>query len=419
MDGEEYDVFLVELGGQRIYGQVLPEQEGATAFSHMQIDNNFTDPGYQTRGLDALRVTAAHEFFHAVQFGYYQGADGIWWQEASATWMEEVAHPEVDDYLQYLGDLLGDPERALDSPSRSSSDLHLYGAALFAHFLDQRHGRGLIRATWEEWGLRGQAGTADFDRVLRRQTNRDLGEAVGEFSVWNYFTGPRHRPGQFYIEGEKYPAVRVHRPDTPAKVAVEQRDFLDHLACTYVRLEPQQRPGGLALRFAPERGQWRAQLLLIGPDSLRIQTLGTEPLEVAGWDQYAEVVLVLTTTDQEGLGYGYGLEMEYDPDLVDQPAPLALRLAPSTPNPFRPAQHPQTLFGFSLDQASPSTWLSIYSVAGTLVRRYDLGPRAARTHTQAWDGRNEAGQPVGSGIYYGVLQTARGSARQSLALIRD
>ena len=42
---------------------------------------------------DALRVTLAHEFFHVVQFGYYQGLDGSWWQEATATWMEDVIHP--------------------------------------------------------------------------------------------------------------------------------------------------------------------------------------------------------------------------------------------------------------------------------------------------------------------------------------
>ena len=48
-----------------------------------------------------------------------------------------------------------------------------------------------------------------------------------------------------------------------------------------------------------------------------------------------------------------------------------------------------------------------------------VGPHAARAYSQAWDGRNEAGQRVGSGIYYGVLQTQTGSARRTIALIRD
>lgn len=417
VEGDEYDVYLAEQGG-RAYGWTYPESYGATTSSYIELDNNYAEPTYWTKDLEGLRVTAAHEFFHAVQFGYYQGADGIWWQEATATWMEEVVHPEADDYLHYLSNFLNYPEQALDKNS-GYNDPHIYGAVLFAHFLDQRHERGLIRTTWEEWNRQGSAGLEHFDRVLRRQAARGLGDAVSEFSVWNYFTGPRHRPGRFYAEGEKYPAVRARSLVTPAKVAVQHRDFLDHLGSTYVRLEPQQRPGGLTLHFAPERGQWRAQLLLIAADSLRIQTIGAEPVEVAGWDQYDEVVLVLTATEQGGLGYGYDLALEYDPDLIDRPAPLALRLGPSTPNPFHPTRHTQTVFSFELDQASASTWLSIFSADGQLVRRYALGPRAARNHSQAWDGRNEAGQFAGSGIYYGVLQTQGGTARRALALIRD
>ena len=55
-------------------------------------------------------------------------------------------------------------------------------------------------ATWEEWGTRGRpAGT--FRPGLRRQ-RRAVWEAVSEFAVWNYFTGPRHQPGRFYAEGK-------------------------------------------------------------------------------------------------------------------------------------------------------------------------------------------------------------------------
>ena len=87
-----------------------------TTSSYLEIDNNFTDPGYkQTRGLDALRVTIAHEFHHAIQFGYYAKFDGSWWQESTSTWMEEVAYPHIDDYLQYLTYFLGEPQRALNS----------------------------------------------------------------------------------------------------------------------------------------------------------------------------------------------------------------------------------------------------------------------------------------------------------------
>ena len=60
--GDEYDVYVVELGG-RVYGWAYPGIPSATTtYSHLEIDNNFTNLDYeQTRGLDALRVTIAHE----------------------------------------------------------------------------------------------------------------------------------------------------------------------------------------------------------------------------------------------------------------------------------------------------------------------------------------------------------------------
>ena len=70
-----------------------------------------------------LKVTASHEFYHAVQFHYVPDfeAPHIWY-EVSASGMEERLAPEVDDYLQYLPalfealpntemfDYTGDPE---------------------------------------------------------------------------------------------------------------------------------------------------------------------------------------------------------------------------------------------------------------------------------------------------------------------
>ena len=103
-DGDSYyDIYILNLATQSVYGFTYPESfQSAITSSYMEIDNNYTDSIYQTRGLDGLHVTAAHEFYHAIQFGYYADFDAAWWQEATATWMEEVAHPEVDDYLQYL-----------------------------------------------------------------------------------------------------------------------------------------------------------------------------------------------------------------------------------------------------------------------------------------------------------------------------
>ncbi|MBI2503287.1 MAG: hypothetical protein HYW07_08645 [Candidatus Latescibacteria bacterium] len=369
--------------------------------------------------MEALHATVAHEFFHAIQFGYYQGSEGVWWQEASAVWMEEVAYPEVNDYLQYLSGFLRQPEKALDSGSPFSTDYHIYGASLFAHFLDLRHGRGLIRAIWEELGRRASASLDYFDDAIRQEVPGGFSGVMGEFAVWNYFTGSRYRLPSRYPDGDQYPQVVPARLNTLAKVAVEDSGAVDHLGSTYVLLEPRLQPGGVVLEAQTPGGQWSRQVLLVWRDSVEVRSLAGGQLRLAGWDRYDQVVLVLAVTAPSGNSYEYTVAAEYDPDLIDEPVPQISSLAQNYPNPFYLGRQDHTAISFDLSQPSTSTALSIFSAEGRLVRRMYLGLRAARTHTEVWDGADEEGQPVGSGIYYYVLEGDGFKASRTLAVVRE
>ena len=420
--GPEYDVYIVDLGRGGAYGYTYPEMGGKTTHSYLELDNDYTDLIYsQTRGFDALHVTVAHEFSHGTQFGYYQRNDSVWWQEATSTWMEEVAYPEVDDYLQYVPSFLRSPEKSLDSGNRFSSDFHIYGASIFAHFLDQRYGRFMIRAIWEELGRSENAHLENFDYVIRQEVKSNLAGAMSEFALWNYFTGPRHSQS-YYHEGDKYPSVRlrdIHIDTNAPKSLVEYSDEVDHMASTYLHLEPRLKSGGVTIDFQKERGRWDLQLILASHDTVEMLPVNTIPIHIPGWDRYEDVVLVISETDLSGFAYEYALSVEYDPDLIDAPAPEELRFAQNFPNPFRPEIHLRTVFSFDLDQPSPDTWLSIFTTDGRLVRRYDLGSLPARTYTRAWDGTNSDGELVGSGLYYYMLQAAGKRAVRTLAVLRE
>ena len=415
--GEEYDVYFVELGGE-VYGWAYPGSSNAVTHSHLEIDNNFTDRGYrQTRGLDALRVTIAHEFHHAIQFGYYAGADGCWWQESTATWMEEVAYPHIDDYLQYLIHFLDEPYRALNSGACDSN--HIYGTAIFSHFLDQHYSRDINRLIWEELAERQSANLDHFDRVIRRVEPGGLGVTIGKFAVWNYFTGRRHRRG-FYAEGDKYPLVPTHDLAVAAKAVVRDSSRLDATGSNYLRLAPQLRPGGVTLAFEASLGAWRRHLLLIAPDSIAVRPVAEPTVRVVDWDQYEEIVLVISSAEDHGVAYSYQVSVEFDPDLTDARAALATLFEPSYPNPFRLGQHRQTHLVFDLAASSTQTRLSIFSTNGDLVWWKDLGPRAAReNHVVPWDGRNAAGKFVASGIYHLLLEADGQTALHRLAVVRD
>ena len=93
-----------------------------------------TSTGSATPG-QLLRVTAAHEFFHVVQFGYDQYEDG-WFMEATATWMEERVYDSVNDNRQFLpASALALPGRSLDYPLTTAT---AYGNWIFFEFLSSR-----------------------------------------------------------------------------------------------------------------------------------------------------------------------------------------------------------------------------------------------------------------------------------------
>ena len=427
--GDEYDVYIVQLGDKRVYGYAYPEDNSEfSTYSYMELDNDYADPAYAaTQGLDALRVAIAHEFFHAIHFAYYKGNDSSWWREASSTWMEEVAYPEIDDYLQYVPYFLGKPARSLDGGGSFTADYHIYGAAIFVHFLDQRYGRELVRIIWEEIGENRSAALVHFEQAVSgfvfdspNFRTGNLGKVVSEFAVWNYFTGSRYREG-FYNEGEKY---APHPPSEEIDVTVPyatrgDSGRVDHLGSAYIRLEPKLLPGGVRLEVELKRGRWIRRLVLVSADSVEVREMPLNKVELAAWDEYQEIVLILVQTDLEGRSYEYQVAAEYDPELGDYKRPLAFKLRQSYPNPFRPQVHDHVVMPFDLSVASENTRLSIFAADGSLVRRFEMGVKIARHYDDLlWDGLNGEGKRVGSGMYYYVLEVDGLRAAKTLGLLR-
>ena len=97
------DVYLANLGPLGLYGYCAPEDGLAGQLNrytaYCVLDDDYT--GFPLGPFPSLQVTAAHEFFHAIQFNYDTFEDR-WLMEATATWMEERYADAVDDNRQYI-----------------------------------------------------------------------------------------------------------------------------------------------------------------------------------------------------------------------------------------------------------------------------------------------------------------------------
>jgi hypothetical protein len=96
-------------------------------------------------------------------------------------------------------------------------------------------------------------------------------------------------------------------------------------------------------------------------------------------------------------------EYLYPPPIVDAGDARVLRnrLAQNVPNPFNPS----TVIEFTVKERAPVT-LRVYNVRGQLVKTLVNDTRAPGiTHRVEWNGRNDAGQEVASGVYFYRLVT--------------
>ncbi len=89
------------------------------------------------------------------------------------------------------------------------------------------------------------------------------------------------------------------------------------------------------------------------------------------------------------------------------------RLYASFPNPFNPA----TKITFSIAEDA-SVNLSIYNVAGQLIRCLVNEYKRKNTYTEIWDGKDNNGNHVASGIYFYRLKTDSFSNSKKIVLIR-
>ncbi len=203
--GSEYDIYIQNLS-EGLYGETvfdysnpLPRIGVAKRFlSYMRIDNSYYESSYYTRGVNALKVTLAHEFGHAVQLlSYGLWDEDIWFYEMTSTWLEEAVFDDVNDYYAYLPRFF--------KATRTSIYLHDgYDLVVLGIFLQERFTHRVIVKSWEK--IREHPPLLSLEFSLN-SFNSSLKREFVEFSLWNYYTGRRAKPG-YYKEGANYPEVR-------------------------------------------------------------------------------------------------------------------------------------------------------------------------------------------------------------------
>lgn len=97
----------------------------------------------------------------------------------------------------------------------------------------------------------------------------------------------------------------------------------------------------------------------------------------------------------------------------DSVVPSEFSVEQNHPNPF----NPQTAIGFSLPRSATVT-IDIYNLLGETVRTLVSQTMPPGKHTVVWDGRDDTGGEVSSGVYFYRLRADNFSATKKMLLVR-
>ena len=238
------DVYLVNVGDQGYYGycssdESTPRTGPRDVAAFCVLDNDYAETAFDSHPpRENLQVTAAHEYFHAVQFAYDYTEDG-WLMEASATWAEDELFDDVDDNVQYLAESpITDPRYSMDEFGGQYS----YGAWIFFRYLTEHFPTtegGLPTLVRDIWRRADSTDGAPDDYSLSAVAHELAARGTSLTHAFASFSAANRDPASSYQEARANDYSRAPAQGTTTLTRSQPRltrlVTMDHLtSATYV-----------------------------------------------------------------------------------------------------------------------------------------------------------------------------------------
>jgi hypothetical protein len=421
-----YDIYVRNAGGG-VYGYVQPEfyannsgnnehSSGVievNAFtSYMVMRHNYN--GFPNTELEAIKVTAAHEFFHAVQFGY-DGWEESWVMEASAVEMEEYIYDEINDCYQYMSSWFSQPHKSLNL----DSDSRWYGSFIYFQYVAEHVSEDIMKSFWQQSithdSYYGNYSIQTLDEALG-QSFHTFSQVLNNMSIANRIMSSSNAAGIFsYDEGEAYTVSGPSTFQTVSYTAGTAQDItstnLQENAAQYIRLISNDPVLATITNDDGPDSYLELNVIVSYGDSAWTVWSGS-PINVDPTDA-SQIYFVVVSQDDTGSDFDYTLaftdgELSTEPDL-----PKQFSVSNAYPNPFNPQTH------FEIDLAtSEKVSVYIYDLSGHLVKTVWNDRLNAGHHTLIWNGLDGNGNPAASGTYFVCLKGEKQENWQKVTLLK-
>jgi hypothetical protein len=409
--GNEYDVYIQDLGANNFgYTQSEaslvdpPEKPNPRCPSYIVIDNDFGS-GFRTMGVPAVCVTAAHEFFHAIQIGGYGfwNLEEFYFYEMTAESMESVVFPSVKDYVKdipnYFGKIETIPLYANIGFPGHEGEFPGYERAIWGIFLIQQYGIQFMRSIWERIEL-----DRPFSAMVNAFTLKSLPleQAFSTFSMWNFYTGARADTNQYYRDGKLFPPLRM----SPLQNITSTAFTFEQTAKSYtMQVLPATRNSDTVYYIITNVDTKDA---LSAMHQAFTYALDVSPQLVPGWSALPN-----------GMSYRFTVDDARNWSIVPVQSIGFFSSAETVPfpNPFNPKR---SLLNFPVPRGTTSN-ATLYVLSSSMELIAEVNPAIVPIvgkQCYQWNGKNSRGELVPSGIYFYVLKAEGLDVKGKIAVVQ-
>jgi hypothetical protein len=363
----------------------------------MEVHKDFA--GFPSEGLEGLKVTAAHEFHHAIQYCYNVRYEDYFFFEMTSTWIEDFIYPEINDYYQYL-------PYFFSSVSNTTFDIYNfstlfpYGNTLYVQMLEKQFGAGIVQEIWEQ--IKDVPAMDAINMILSNAPyNITWLESFSDYGVWLYYTGSRAIPGTFFEDAAQYPQVQIRSNDKINFYQTYQVDVnLTGLVNRYFEIYG---ANSLSLEaFLQSPGAPQGGFRQLSPSSFSPLYPINVPI-VLQEIRSDTTVLILSNAERQDTFYRLDLKIAGDVDLTSVYA---------YPNPANITSQGENIRFINVP---PDAQLTIFNIAGKRIVNI---PGNDISSVRIWDLRNHIGEEVASGVYIFYVQGDGTEQSGKLSILR-
>ena len=398
IDGTPVQVYPVYFSNLPYYGltwfdKEIPALPGENYTSYMEVHNNFD--GFYSSGLAGLKVTAAHEFHHAIQMRYNVRSADFFFYEMTSTWMENKIYPDINDYYQYLNPFFNQVSNT-SFDLYNSSTFFPYGNAIYLQMVESQFGEDVVREIWEKFPAVNNGMDAIRETLAQNPYQTSWKQSLNQYGLWLYYTGDRAVSGQYFKDAADFPQIRV--PETDKVVfsgEFNESRNINRLASRYIELYDVLNTDLMTYVSGPSTSGGGFRWITLSDESgfLELNKAYNLPSLSA-----AKVVFLITNASESD-----------NPYTLSMSQPVLEEIAISQ-NPVIASDGNQEV-QFKVPQNSE---IYIYTISGRLVARLNRDVSQIRS----WNLKNQQGEPVASGVYLWFVKSENTEKLNKFSIIR-